>query len=246
MASTPSSDCATHNTPDVSDNELEDDSSAPVVPVSKPKTTSNAKKATSVDCWSMKLDAFILNQHVFNQDHFIAPLNRPDNSAFLSGAFSAPDVIPFVDIDGAYPWYRNSRITDVTKTPEKKNDYSGMLRTDRLGVYLHWCLPQHFRTGATKDTEDGKAGEVKVSERVTFDSNARVKKKRQFVALSSAFTTKKLFMLTLRKEHTRTGSLDSIPLHHRSFGRRSSRINAVHCGEQSHSSFWRPHRSLGE
>lgn len=134
---------------------------------SAPKPQKPIKKATDIDCWSMNLDAFILNKHIFNKEHFIAPLNRPDNSSFLSGEFSAPDAIPNVDIDGAYPWYSNSRIADITQTPqvdeEGKNVYDHMLRNERLGVYLHWTLPQHFRNGKTKDTDDEKAGDVAVS-----------------------------------------------------------------------------------
>ncbi|KAF5555347.1 hypothetical protein FMEXI_1518 [Fusarium mexicanum] len=129
-----------------------------------PKPQKPIKKATDIDCWSMNLDAFILNQHIFNKEHFIAPLSRPDNSSFLSGEFSAPDAIPNVDIDGAYPWYSNSRIADITKRPEidenDQNVYDGMLRKERLGVYLHWTLPQHFRNGKTEDTDDEKAGDV--------------------------------------------------------------------------------------
>ncbi|KAM0451885.1 hypothetical protein ACHAO4_005842 [Trichoderma viride] len=119
--------------------------------------TSSNKKATTVDCWSMFMDAFVLNQHIFNDKHFIAPLNRPDNSSFLPGPFSAPDAIPFVDIDGADPWYRNSRIADITKAPKARGDFSNLLRTERLGIYLHWTLPKEFRTS---DASAQKPGDI--------------------------------------------------------------------------------------
>lgn len=122
--------------------------------------TSSNKKATTVDCWSMFMDAFVLNQHIFNDKHFIAPLNRPDNSSFLPGPFSAPDAIPFVDIDGADPWYRNSRIADITKAPKARGDFSNLLRTERLGIYLHWTLPKEFRTS---DASAQKPGDIDVS-----------------------------------------------------------------------------------
>lgn len=108
----------------------------------------------------MFLDAFVLNQYIFKEKYFIAPLNRPDNSSFLSGAFSAPDAIPSVDIDGAHPWYRNSRIADITKPPVRDNDsenYDGSLRTERLGVYLHWTLPQKFRNSNPNAQASGTA-----------------------------------------------------------------------------------------
>ncbi|KAI0126359.1 hypothetical protein BJ170DRAFT_403141 [Xylariales sp. AK1849] len=129
-------------------------------------TTTN-KSATTVDCYSMFLDAFILNQHIFNDKHFIAPLNRPDHSTFLPGAFSHPDAIPFVDIDGAHPWYKNSRIADVTGTPKSRDNYDNLLREGRLGVYLHWTLPKEFRSSdASADAQvEGKVDHGHVPDR---------------------------------------------------------------------------------
>jgi hypothetical protein len=96
----------------------------------------------------MKLDAFVLNKQIFTDKYFVAPLNIPDHSAFLPGAFSAPDVVPPIDIDSAHPWYQNSRIADVTKTSAGSDPEDERLRKDRLGVYLHWCLPRRFRGSA--------------------------------------------------------------------------------------------------
>jgi hypothetical protein len=102
----------------------------------------------------MFLDAFVLNQHIFNDSHFIAPLSRPDHSSFLPGAFSKSDAIPFVDTDGAYPWHRNSRIADITRAPKTRGKYDDLLRKERLGVYLHWTLPKQFRSSGAAQ-EDG-------------------------------------------------------------------------------------------
>jgi hypothetical protein len=165
MSTTMASQSPEIDTPDVSEDEQE--TLIPSEITSAPKPHKPTKKATDVDCWSMNLDAFILNKHIFNKEHFVAPLNRPDNSSFLSGEFSAPDAIPNVDIDGAYPWYSNSRIADITQSPqvddEGNNNYDSMLRNERLGIYLHWTLPQHFRNGSTKDTDDEKTGDLAVS-----------------------------------------------------------------------------------
>ncbi|CAJ0550011.1 Ff.00g099410.m01.CDS01 [Fusarium sp. VM40] len=147
--------------PDVSEDEEE--TLIYLETTSAPKTQKLIKRATDIDCWSMNLDAFILTKHIFSKEHFTAPVNRPDNSSFLSGKFSAPDAIPNVDIDGAYAWYSNSRIADITQTPEvieNKNNYGRIIRNERLGVYLHWTLPQHFCNRKTKDTDDEKAGDV--------------------------------------------------------------------------------------
>lgn len=100
----------------------------------------------------MQLDAFVLNQHIFTDQYYVAPLSIPDHSAFLPGAFSAPDVVPHVDIDSAYPWYQNSRIADVTQTAAGTGAEDDRLRKDRLGVYLHWCLPRRFRGAAPIQT----------------------------------------------------------------------------------------------
>ena len=128
-------------TPDISDDENDD-----LIPTAVPTAAHHsAKKATDVDVWSMNLDAFILNTSVFGKTYFIAPLSRPDHSSFLPGIFSKPDAIPMVDIDGAYPWSKNSRIADVTQKEQ--------VRENRLGVYLHWCLPQAFRTSDASSEE---------------------------------------------------------------------------------------------
>ncbi len=136
-----------------------------------PAQTPPAKKNGGVECISMQLDAFVLNEHIFSESYYVAPLSIPDHSSFLPGVFSSPDVVPHVDVEAAYPWHQNSRIADITKMPppvdhqqgpgeEKKED--SRLRTERLGVYLHWCLPRQFRGASTSDSEEpedaGKGG----------------------------------------------------------------------------------------
>ncbi|KAK3364723.1 hypothetical protein B0T25DRAFT_576924 [Lasiosphaeria hispida] len=124
---------------------------ASLPPVAAPPIANKASKS-SVECLSMQLDAFVLNQHIFTDQYYIAPLSIPDHSAFLPGAFSAPDVVPHVDVDSAYPWYQNSRIADVTQTAGGASSEDDRLRKDRLGVYLHWCLPRRFRGTAPIQT----------------------------------------------------------------------------------------------
>ncbi len=121
-----------------------------------------------VECISTHLDAFVLNQHIFTDSYYVAPLSIPDHSAFLPGAFSSPDVVPHVDVEASYPWHRNSRIADITKTPppqaigpdgqpivSKEDD--PRLRQERLGVYLHWCLPRQFRGVSSTSPDEGDA-----------------------------------------------------------------------------------------
>lgn len=114
----------------------------------------------------MKLDAFILNKHIFTPDYFIAPLAIPDHSTFLPGVWSAPDAVPHVDVDAAYPWWKNPRIADITQVADPTppiplaeggsdvDDRYGAdprLKEGRLGVYLHWCLPKRFRSAVVKE-----------------------------------------------------------------------------------------------
>ncbi|KAJ4287907.1 hypothetical protein N0V88_007527 [Collariella sp. IMI 366227] len=107
-----------------------------------PNGENNSKPSkASVECLSMKLDAFVLNKQIFTDKYFVAPLNVPDHSAFLPGAFSAPDVVPPIDLDSAYPWYQNSRIADVTKTSAGTDPEDQRLRKDRLG---HAAIPDRW------------------------------------------------------------------------------------------------------
>ncbi|KAM7195151.1 hypothetical protein V8F33_006825 [Rhypophila sp. PSN 637] len=128
----------------------------------------------------MKLDAFILNKHIFTPNYFVAPLAIPDHSTFLPGVWSAPDAVPQVDVDAAYPWWKNPRIADITQVADPTAPIplteggSGVdegygadpcLKEGRLGVYLHWCLPKRFRAGKDKTQDRSQSAEpdVKVS-----------------------------------------------------------------------------------
>jgi hypothetical protein len=90
-------------------------------------------------CVPLSVDAFILNEAVCNSGKaFIAPFSLPDYSALGPGIRLQHDVIPHLDMRTAYPASINTRIADLdTGTP----------RIDRLGVYLHWAVPQPFRAG---------------------------------------------------------------------------------------------------
>jgi len=96
----------------------------------------------------MKVDAFLLNEHVISNTYFIAPISRPDYSKLLSGPTRLDhDLVPDVDLRNAYPWKQNSRIANVA---------SGEVRPSRRGVYLHWCVPKPFRAGVSNPDRDNK------------------------------------------------------------------------------------------
>src|SRR5271155_721197 len=57
----------------------------------------------------------------------------------------ANDLLDPVDLHCASPAELNSRVTDLG---------SGNLHRNRLGVYVHWTLPQVYRTGTSAATDD--------------------------------------------------------------------------------------------
>ncbi|KAF8511749.1 hypothetical protein JB92DRAFT_3117693 [Gautieria morchelliformis] len=101
----------------------------------------------------MALDAFILNEKVCGdgeQQYRIAPLAQP-NYTFLSydKALVRDDVMDPVELQNAFPPRNNSRYSDLGRnTP----------RTSRLGVYLHWVLPNVYRTGEATMEDTSGAG----------------------------------------------------------------------------------------
>src|SRR5438045_1192772 len=51
-----------------------------------------------------------------------------------------PDLVDHVDLHSVSPANLNSRLTDLG---------SGSLLEKRLGVYVHWTLPQFYRLGSS-------------------------------------------------------------------------------------------------
>ena len=102
-------------------------------------------------CVPMKLDAFVFNESACNGEKDdqakIAPITQP-NYTFLrmENSMVQHDVLDFVDLHNSAPSSRNPRITDVGQ---------GITREKRVGVYLHWMVPQPFRSGIaeTKSAE---------------------------------------------------------------------------------------------
>ncbi|KAI1140722.1 hypothetical protein F5Y05DRAFT_284150 [Hypoxylon sp. FL0543] len=133
-----------------------------------PAPAAQAEPEPGVTCVQAKLQAFVLNQHIFENERYrIAPLSLPDHSAFLDGPFSNPDAVPHIDLHAAYPWQQNTRISDITVAPSGSGETpqeldEKRLRKDRLGVYLHWCLPQCFRQGKARDNKDNDGGNAAV------------------------------------------------------------------------------------
>jgi hypothetical protein len=93
----------------------------------------------------VKLDAFVFNAAVCNggkHDSKIAPLAQPNYTFLrLDKSWIQNDVLPHADLHVTTPAECNSRHTDLgTQLP----------RTNREGVYLHWMVPQAYRTGSAE------------------------------------------------------------------------------------------------
>lgn len=155
-----------------------------------PTTVTDAKVPAdpAVVCVPMILNAFVLNETLCNSDRKskIGPLNLPDYSGLGHGSLLKADVVPPVDLHAASPASINTRISDVAGT--------GAVRTDRLGVYLHWILPKAFRAGmaatesASKDHDhDARRLEAGLSgKKETSSEDAEVS---AFISYEEAFDT---------------------------------------------------------
>jgi len=93
----------------------------------------------------MKLDAFVLNPDVCNQEARIAPITQPNYTFLRIEDFVLQnDTLNHVDVHDAKPAKLNQRVTKVLGSDDPAD-----LRKNRLGVYLHWILPRMYRVGAT-------------------------------------------------------------------------------------------------
>ncbi|KAJ2903782.1 uncharacterized protein MKZ38_009348 [Zalerion maritima] len=97
----------------------------------------------------LKLDAFVLNPKCCDSDNYkIAPITQP-NYTFLrlkrADNLLESDLLDQVDLHACKPASLNPRLTDLgseAPTAEER------LHHNRLGVYLHWVLPQLYRSGS--------------------------------------------------------------------------------------------------
>ncbi|KAK4107378.1 hypothetical protein N656DRAFT_785388 [Canariomyces notabilis] len=105
----------------------------------------------------LKLDAFVFNQKVCDggpRDAKIAPITQPNYTFLrLEDSLIQNDILNHVDLHNAIPATSNSRLVDLGR--------DGAVRTNRLGVYLHWTIPRFYRSGvaATPSAETKHAQE---------------------------------------------------------------------------------------
>jgi hypothetical protein len=120
----------------------------------------------------MNVDAFILNAKVCDTGLTrIAPITQPDYRGLRpNNAEIRSDILAPVDMTNTQPASVNSRIsaieaanpTTVDPTqPGTDVDAVPPLRTNRIGVYLHWSLPRMYRaaTSAADNTTKLLTGE---------------------------------------------------------------------------------------
>ncbi|KAL8826099.1 MAG: hypothetical protein Q9191_004005 [Dirinaria sp. TL-2023a] len=92
----------------------------------------------------MTLDAFVFNQKVCDASSVqakIAPITQPNYTFLrLRDHLAQNDIVDHVDLHSSIPPIRNPRLTDIGK---------GLVRKNRLGVYVHWSVPRPLRSGVT-------------------------------------------------------------------------------------------------
>jgi hypothetical protein len=89
----------------------------------------------------LQLNALVLNPKLCEEgDAKIAPITQPNYTFLrLTDNLITADVLDHVDLHCVSPAQRNSRLTDLG---------TGKLLDRRIGVYLHWTLPQVYRSGS--------------------------------------------------------------------------------------------------
>ncbi|KAK4153609.1 hypothetical protein C8A00DRAFT_33629 [Chaetomidium leptoderma] len=97
----------------------------------------------------VKLDAFVFNKSVCNgkpgdattpPDAKIAPITQPNYTFLrLDSNLIHSDVLAHTDLHDSIPWSNNPRLVDLGQ--------GGAVRSQRLGVYLHWIVPRFYRRG---------------------------------------------------------------------------------------------------
>ncbi|KAH6649284.1 hypothetical protein F5144DRAFT_634378 [Chaetomium tenue] len=95
----------------------------------------------------LQLQAFVLNPKVCNEDGDdgarITPITQPNYTFLrLDNFVLQSDVLRHADMHNAAPSTTNSRMTDLGA-----RDPDSAARRNRHGVYVHWILPQFYRTG---------------------------------------------------------------------------------------------------
>jgi hypothetical protein len=95
----------------------------------------------------IQLQAFVLNEKVCNTGEDddkgarIIPITQPNYTFLrLDNFFIQSDVLNHADLHNAAPAQTNSRTYDLGANPPGP-------RTSRFGVYVHWILPQAYRSG---------------------------------------------------------------------------------------------------
>lgn len=105
----------------------------------------------------IKLEAFVFNEKVCDGspgDAKIAPITQPNYTFLqLQDSLIQNDILGHVDLHNAIPATSNPRLVNLGQ--------NGAVRTNRLGVYLHWMIPRFYRSGvaATPSADDKHAHE---------------------------------------------------------------------------------------
>lgn len=98
-------------------------------------------------CIPMHLDAFALSPACCDGESRIAPYTQPNYTALrLDNHLIQHDVLDHVDFHNTSPASKNPRLADLGVKPPNN------LKSNRMGVHLHWSLPRFYRTGSASST----------------------------------------------------------------------------------------------
>jgi hypothetical protein len=114
-------------------------------------TTGAAPSATPIITTVLapiSLNAFALTPKCAeNTNYKLAPITQPNYTFLrLHDKLIEADVLDAVDLHSVSPANLNPRLTNLGKATANAAPDAG-LRENRLGVYLHWTLPQVYRSG---------------------------------------------------------------------------------------------------
>jgi hypothetical protein len=117
----------------------------------------------------------------------------------LSDQLIEADIQDHVDLHSTQPWTSNSRVADLG---------SGGLLETRLGVYVHWTLPEFYRTGysAAGDAAANPTDQAERQRRVRLDQCIRIH-------MTVLMSRRQGFRQTHHKHHPMQHQLESLERH---------------------------------
>jgi hypothetical protein len=107
-------------------------------------------------CIPMHLDAFALSPDCCQGASRIAPYTQPNYTSLrLDSHLIRNDILDHVDFHNTSPATKNPRLADIGISPPNN------LKPNRMGVHLHWSLPNLYRTAVASGRQQTSASDTK-------------------------------------------------------------------------------------